>query len=622
MNPADPSTPPEELQFLARAKKVSIQRAVAENPNAPETLLNTLWEKHPACMLANPILDFWEITEPGSLLRHVTPPALLALYNHLGKSGMDLPTHIFTSDSLKKTLERAFSHSDDRIFLHAPFDPNAKNRLIFLQAAHRQSYFDLFLEQAPDRAWSALANDPDPEVRLHFAQLLSITPSSTNSPRPAFTEAVRKLANLEDLDIHQHLARSPIIPPDVIERIARVADSVAKTSLSGCLFATQESLQLLCQDEDEGIRRAFAKNSTLNAAHQILVKDTSPQVRSLLAQNRQVKLPILSQFDIKDHPSVLKNLFKNPRANENLRSRIFTEGHPDVRDVLTDHGTPLKSRFFIAHKSLIPLHVRRQMHSRTGLPAEIVAELATDPDRQVRLSIAKRLTGQYGWRTTKANLDLLGGFINDPDSEIRLSVCTDSRLTSSQIASLTQDVVVEVKEMVTSNILQRLKAYRNSRQPHYYRNLYEKTAHLLLARAKDPESRVRQAIARSKEAPPEALGILFDDPVPAISSAVRSTTQFPFGAILDLEKTALSSELKGPFRQGDSSPTSIAIHHFAHCKNPFLRHIAAHYSRTTLSDLRALGNDPHPVVREAAIAKLAMRESKRTSPLQYTTQPA
>lgn len=58
MNPVDPSTPPEELQFLARAKKVSIQRAVAENPNAPETLLNTLWEKHPACMLANPILDF------------------------------------------------------------------------------------------------------------------------------------------------------------------------------------------------------------------------------------------------------------------------------------------------------------------------------------------------------------------------------------------------------------------------------------------------------------------------------------------------------------------------------------------------------------------------------------
>jgi hypothetical protein len=261
------------------------------------------------------------------------------------------------------------------------------------------------------------------------------------------------------------------------------------------------------------------------------------------------------------------------------------------------------------------------MHSRTGLPAEIVAELATDPDRQVRLSIAKRLTGQYGWRKTKANLALLGGFISDPDSEIRLSVCSDPRLTSSQIASLTEDEVVEVKEMVTSNILQRLKGYRNSRQPHYYRNLYEKTAHLLLARAKDPESRVRQAIARSKEAPPEALGILFDDPVPTIHSAVRSTTQFPFGAILDLEKAALSSELKGPFRQGDSSPTSIAIHHFAHCKNPFLRHIAAHYSRTTLSDLRALGNDPHPVVREAAIAKLSNRESQKNPPLQHTNQP-
>lgn len=60
----------------------------------------------------------------------------------------------------------------------------------------------------------------------------------------------------------------------------------------------------------------------------------------MLAQNWGVKLPILSQFDIKDHLSVLKNVFKNPRANEKLRSRIFTEGHPYVRYVLAEQGTP------------------------------------------------------------------------------------------------------------------------------------------------------------------------------------------------------------------------------------------------------------------------------------------
>lgn len=622
IDPSDPSTPPEILTRLARSKCLSTRLAVAENPNTPENILNHLWEKHPASILKNPILNFWELSNPAGFRKHIDTAALLALYLHTGKSHSTLPTHIFTSEIFKKTIERAYSHSDPRIFKYAPFDPDPKNRLTFLNASLSQRNFDLFLEHAPEQAWDALANDPDPEIRLHFSKLLSITPSNIKPPRNAFTEAVRTLANLEDIDIHQHLARSPIIPPDVVDRIAHGVDLIAKTSLSGCLFIEEETLQLLLQDSDEKIRLEFAKYSSLPSAHQILLKDNSRNVRSKLAQNTRLSLSTLSQFDIKDHPSVLKNVFKNPRTNEKLRSRIFTEGHPDVRDVLTDYAIPINPRFYIAHKHLVPLDVRRKLPGRSGLSAPVIAELATDPDCQVRLQIANRLTGQYGWRVTPANLSLLARFIIDPAPEIRLSICNDPRLSTSQLITLSQDEVPEIRIKLAKHVLGELKNYRNSKHLNYYSSLYKKVAPLLLTLAKDSNSNVRHTVACGEEAPPDALGILFDDPLPKIQTSVKQITRFPFGSILDLEKNYSNDPKSGRFRETGTSPSNESLHLFAHSNNPFLRHISARYSRTTLSDLRALVNDPHPVVREAALAKLAMRESKKTPLIQHSIQPA
>ena len=100
MNASDPTTPPDILASLAKSSETAVRRAVAENPNTPVDVLNTLWNKFPEALLANPIIAFWELTEPAALQKNISPAACLASYNHLRKKGADLAPQIHTHEAL------------------------------------------------------------------------------------------------------------------------------------------------------------------------------------------------------------------------------------------------------------------------------------------------------------------------------------------------------------------------------------------------------------------------------------------------------------------------------------------------------------------------------------------
>jgi hypothetical protein len=325
MNASDPSTPPDILASLARSKKASVRRAVAENPNTPVEILNGLWESLPASLLANPILAFWELTEPGALLEHISERVLLATYNHLRKAGEDLPPLIYTHESLKHVMECALDRCDTRVFDHAPHDPAANLRLIFLAATMRYSRSRFFYEKAPAAAWRALASDPHPEVRLRFAELLRAASSSVETPSAEFTEAARALAESGGEDVFLQLAHCPAIPADVARRLASSESMEIRRTLAHCVNMPADSIELLCKEPDESVRLAFAKKSRLNQAHELLLRDASHKVRESLAANFRVRRQILSQFDMKDQAAVLKNVFLNSHAGDQLRHRIFME---------------------------------------------------------------------------------------------------------------------------------------------------------------------------------------------------------------------------------------------------------------------------------------------------------
>ena len=610
MNASDPTTPPEILASLAKSRETTVRRAVAANPNTPLEILNILWDKFPAVMLANPILTFLELTEPASLQRNISPGARLASYNHLRKTGADLAPHVHTPASLSEAIERAFRDQDTRVFEQAPEDSLAEVRVMFIKWAKRySSSARFFYEKAPERAWQGLSNDPHPAVRLGFAELLRAISNDIENPSPSFDQAARALAASNEEEVFLQLANCTPVPADVVQRLALSDSLEIRRALSKCANTPPEALEWLCKDPDESVRLAFAKNCRLPHAHELLLHDPSQKVRESLAANYQIDHKILIQFDLGDHPAVLRNVFLNSHAREELRTRILKEAHPDVRTVLASEGFRLTPRFYNAHKNILSREVRSLLTERKGLHPQIAADLAADPAPDIRMNIARRLRGQYCWRDTAANLALLKRFATDPAKEIREYVCTDSRLTSKQVETLARDVEPEVRLEVLRHILSRLEDYRNCKSRGTYAHLYHETRHLFLEAANDPDASVRSELSRAKETPPEALGILFDDPDADIREPARAHTQWPFGAVLDFEKNHPS--FKGSTRHGDTTPSARVLHKFVRSTNPFLRQLSARCSRSSMADLRSLATDSHPAVRDAALARIAKRNTAK-----------
>lgn len=613
MDASDPTTPPDILASLAKSSDSEVRRAVAENPNTPVEVLNTLWNKFPEALLANPIVALWELTEPAALQKNISLAACLASYNHLRKIGAELAPQIHTHAALKKALTHAFEQKDKRIFDQAPFDPRAEVRLMFLRIAKNDSsYARFFYEKAPEAAWQGLSNDSDPAVRLSFAEWLRQAVSNEmEKPTPSFDQAARTLAATNQEDIFLELAKCPPIPADVVQRLALSNSQEIRSALSRCTNTPPESLEWLCKAPDESVRLAFAKNCQLPHAHTLLLSDPSLEVRASLAYNCRVARKILLQFDPNDHSSVLRNIFLNRHAGKELRSRIFKNANADLKQVIAHSGFRLTPKFYFAHKDHIPHEVRSLLTKRNGLDPEIATDLAVDPDAEIRMKIARRLCGRYRWHDLNANLALLEIFATDPDKSLREYVCTDCRLTLKQAENLARDAEPDVRAKVLGHIVLGLETYRNCKYLGSYAERYHDKRHLFLEAARDPSASVRRRLAYAKETPPEAMGILFDDPDSETRMSARTHTQWPFGALLDFEQA--HPQFKGRTRHGSTTPSLDVLHQFARSPNPFLRQLTAKCARTCAADLQLLAKDSHPCVRETAVAKIEKRKKPKTS---------
>ena len=200
-------------------------------------------------------------------------------------------------------------------------------------------------------------------------------------------------------------------------------------------------------------------------------------------------------------------------------------------------------------------------------------------------------------------------FIADPESEVRHEVCRDPRVTVAQFAELARDPVPDIRAHVVQHLLELLSNHRNSKRFTVYSTFYEEVASIILERCRDTDPNVRLVIANGMDAPPQGLNILFDDPSPEVQRAVHAHSQWPFGAVLDFEKKHPLFGINNS-RHGQTTPSSLLIHEFTQGDNTFLRYIAAQSARTSLFDLRALVDDPHPAIRDMAAAKIKLRTAK------------
>jgi hypothetical protein len=601
---SDPSTPAETLAALAEVPDVAVRQALAANPNTPEELLHLLWEDHPAGLLENPILALWEFSRAGSIPDLIGDRLLLCLFNHLRSSGAELPAHLFTADSLCEMVRSALSRQDPSIFAFVPFEERTSLRISLLDSPSRRMLFEFFEEHAPDAVWMRFATDPSPVVREAFADLLRSATSGNTPPRPIVAEAARLLFQDGRSDLLVTLANCRILPGDLIELLADSPVAEVREPLTRCIFAGVSTLKRLAADPAIPVRLSLARNCELEEIHQILVRDPAPEVRGQLAKNKSLSRGILELFDSHDLPEVLHAVFLARQADSRLRVRLLREGRAEIQGAVLKLGAAYTQAFHREVACLLAVETRACLAECTRLPRVIVEELARDPESRVRLGVARRLGNCFNRGSSPANLALLKLLAADPLSSIRLQVCSDPRLDKESTAALFNDRDPVIQKKCVQSVLGEFESLLTTRKFETYETLYKGKAALLTAMAHNPDHLVRLALAEARETPPSAKGILMHDPEPFIREACLKQSHWPYGVLLDLENRLGANAASRALRHGATTPSSSALRALSESPNPFERLLTARCRRTPKASLQHLALDPHPPIREAAMAQL------------------
>lgn len=601
---SDPSTPAEVLEVLAVSKNQRVRLAAGRNPNTPEDSLRGIWIDHPECVLENPVLALWEFTGGGTFPERLGLNTLLILYNHLRASARPLPAQVFRMDILRKLVSYGVSDREASIFQFMPFEENSDLRALMLDNAQYRGMFPFWDEHAPDAVWERLATDNDPRVRLSLAALLRSCPEHCRPRRAGCASAARLLLGDSRPEVCAHLVRFRYLPADVATVFARSPEVETREAVAGCFLADAKTLEKLAGDPEEGVRLAVATHCQLPEIHKVLLRDPSAKVRRRLAENRSVSLETLECFDPRDAVEVVQAVFTARHADSRLRERLLIAGDHAVQKIVPKLGSDYTPAFHGRVKALLLPETLVSLAEAPRMPSPVVEDLAFNPDPLVRLAVAGRLCNSHNTGSTPRNLDLLRRFASDPDFRVRLCVCTDRRLDRGSALALFRDPDSRVRKKCVRSVLGGLESCIRYRNHGYYRALYQENSALLITMAGDPDASVRLAIAHSSEAPPAALGVLFDDPVGEIRAVVRNKRRWPYGILLGLEKCHRNRLRGRPLAHGITTPGAGGLHILARSRNPFSRMLAARCLRTAKADLKILAGDPHPAIREIARARL------------------
>ena len=603
---SDPCTDPDTLRELSEFSNKKLHCALALNPNTPEPVLRNLWTRHPDLILENPILALWEFSEPGQLPSKIGQRAMMALYNHQRRAGLPLREDLFSEDNLSELIDAAVRRDDPAVFEFIPLEENFRVRHQLIKACRHQGGFRFFHERASDEVWRRFATDPNPQSRLELAHLLRSGSIDLDSPRRDLLEEIcHLLARDTREEVAEHLAHCRFLPADLVQRFSKAANPQTRSALARCILAPLSVLERFAEDDDDSVRLSLAKHCSVIAIQERLVRDRSEVVRKTLVENHALPLEILNRIDHSETLGVRRAAFRNQNADIALRSRLIQRCDPEFQQVILGMGKQLTPQFYFSNKDYFHPEILARFNEANGLHPSILDDLSRDSTPRVRIGVVKRLRRSDCRRSTPRNLELVYRLARDASSDVRLEICTDPRLNAESSAALLSDPSAVVRKKTMRAILGEFTTFRDRRYLGCYTALYRAKAPLLVKMATDPDHAVRIALAASQEAPPEALGILFDDAEEVVASEARVHDRWPFGVVLDLEKK--HGTARKTFRHGNTTPNAEALQILSASKNPYLRQMVAKCARTKIAIIRKLADDPHPAVRSAASATLLKR---------------
>lgn len=180
-----------------------------------------------------------------------------------------------------------------------------------------------------------------------------LTGTSDKEKRSVVEGVARVLANDVSIVVRQTLSfelrRSPFVPPEVAQRIARDVEDVAGPFLAATEIFTNEELAELVAEVEEHAREAIARRSTVpGIVSDALCTHAGERAITFLVRNRGAELTELACCQMverfEDATSLLDNLARRVDLPLSIAEKLITKVSDACRDVLVEHydlGTDL-----------------------------------------------------------------------------------------------------------------------------------------------------------------------------------------------------------------------------------------------------------------------------------------
>ena len=301
------------------------------------------------------------------------------------------------------------------------------------------------------------------------------------------------------------------------------------------------------------------------------------------------------------------------------RSPLRTALHLRARAaVLVDHSAspipiidaPVLMRIAIASDHRVPqaalaelardpdLEVRRQVAGKDATPPVALAKLARDPDPEVRRTVA------WNDATPPAALAKLA---RDPDPDVRRTVARTYATPPAVLAKLARDPDLEVRRWVAENgatpptaLAELMYDLDLEVRPGVARN-YATPPATLVELARDPDPQVRQEVVNNGATPPAMLAELAREPRLRIGAGLNSAIS-P-GTLVELARDPDPEVRRGAARNDPAlaelarDPNPEVLAELARDPNPEVRRGVAANAAAPPATLAELAHDPDLEVR-------------------------